>query len=1084
MIRKKLKKLTSCLMTGIIITTFVGTNTVLAEEVNLNGQAISSIDNQVQIKAKDRVSVHDPSIVKDDDTYYVFGSHIEAAKSTDLQNWIRFTNGYTTPNNVLFGNLSENLKGSFAWAGENDSDCKGGFSVWAPNVFWNPDYVNDNGTNGAYMMYYCTSSTYKRSAIGHAISQNIEGPYTYVDTIMYSGFTSGDSYDSGSKINTNYLNTNIEELIDNGTLKEANSKWFTSKGEYNTSYSPNAIDPELFYDTEGTLWMTYGSWSGGVYILKIDKNTGKAIYPGKDKTSESGNITDAYFGTRISGGYTKSGEGAKVVYDKETGYYYLYVSYAGLAANGGYNIRLFRSKNPDGPYLDAAGNNAVLSGNIDNAYCGIKLIGNYKFDCLDVGYKSAGHNSSFIDSDGQMYLVYHTRFNNGTEEHQVRVHQMFINEDGWPLVAPYEYSGDKISENGYSKDKVVGYYQFINHGNSNNSTMIETLNIKLNEDFTVSGDVTGTWSMKDGSYFMNINIDGVIYKGVFFKEQDESKYESKVMTFTALGSNNECIWGSKLDLKDSEAVKYSASDLESKIPSTTKSDIILPIKGAYDTTISWTSNNSDVINNDGMVNRTENDEVVTLNAKISKGEAFYNKTFNVIVKGKLPQLNVSPIYKYDFDKSNESNEVINSGSKGGNASLIGEASIKVDENMGKVLSIKNEKGAIKANYLALPSDTFSNITSKGYTIGMWVNVDTTDPNYFEHSALFEANGGGQDKYPVTRISGNLFSRINSNGAWGDATEISKPLKANTWQYVTYTVNSEGITVYVDGNEVGSVKSNLTACFADNFLSNMTDARVGSGNIWGDVDIASAKFDNVSIYNTALTDQQVEALYTEEIYSKTEDENKDISLHYKVDSTWGNYLKGTVKLTNNSNKTISNWAIKADFNGEITQIWNASIGSHNKDSYIIKNSGWPQDITTGSAVEFGFIASYEGDNLPSMSNYSIASSVEKVEKDQYKVDFYKNSEWDSGFNGAITIHNYSDTSIESWVIEFDYKDIIKSIWNAEIVSHEGNHYIIKGNSNNANIKALESVSFKFEGSTIDGGKSKEIPENYSLSKVTY
>ena len=45
-----------------------------------------------------------------------------------------------------------------AWAGEDDSDSKGGFSVWAPTVFWNDNYVNDNGAKGAYMMYYCTSS--------------------------------------------------------------------------------------------------------------------------------------------------------------------------------------------------------------------------------------------------------------------------------------------------------------------------------------------------------------------------------------------------------------------------------------------------------------------------------------------------------------------------------------------------------------------------------------------------------------------------------------------------------------------------------------------------------------------------------------------------------------------------------------------------------------------------------------------------------------------------------------------------------------------------------------------------------------
>lgn len=117
--------------------------------------------------------------MKDGDTYYVFGSHIEAAESQDLMNWSTFTNGYKTPDNVLYGDLSANLSESFAWAGENDSDSKGGFSVWAPDVFWNEDYVNEDGTKGTYMMYYSTSSTYIRSAIGYAVSQNIKGPYTY-----------------------------------------------------------------------------------------------------------------------------------------------------------------------------------------------------------------------------------------------------------------------------------------------------------------------------------------------------------------------------------------------------------------------------------------------------------------------------------------------------------------------------------------------------------------------------------------------------------------------------------------------------------------------------------------------------------------------------------------------------------------------------------------------------------------------------------------------------------------------------------------------------------------------------------------
>ena len=164
---------------------------------------------------KSRVSVHDPSIVKDGDTYYVFGSHIDAAESTDLQNWKHFTNGYATSNNVMFGNLSQNLSKAFAWAGENLEDCEGGFAVWAPDLIWNADYVNADGSKGAYLMYFCTSSTYMRSVIAYAASQNIEGPYTFVDTLIYSGFTSNDSYATSSTKNVNrkYTSTNVDELI-------------------------------------------------------------------------------------------------------------------------------------------------------------------------------------------------------------------------------------------------------------------------------------------------------------------------------------------------------------------------------------------------------------------------------------------------------------------------------------------------------------------------------------------------------------------------------------------------------------------------------------------------------------------------------------------------------------------------------------------------------------------------------------------------------------------------------------------------------------------------------------------------------
>jgi arabinan endo-1,5-alpha-L-arabinosidase len=589
----------------------------------------------VQLKnPKFSVSVHDPSIVKDGDTYYVFGSHIEAAKSTDLKTWTRFTNGYSRTGNKLYGDLSKNLAGSFAWAGENDADSKGGFSVWAPDVFWNKDYVNSDGTIGAYMIYYSASSTYLRSAIGYAVSKNIEGPYTYVDTVVYSGFTADEAYDKNSKVNKKYTNTNIQKLIADGTLEGPRESWFGGNTGYNNNSFPNCIDANLFYDKDGKLWMTYGSWSGGIFILELDKATGKTIYPGKDGTTPDGRLIDRYFGIKIAGGYGKSGEGPYIVYDKTSGYYYLYVTYGGLAAKGGYNMRLFRATEPTGPYKDAAGKTAVLPNNTDNAPYGIKIMGNYKFDSLAVGYRSPGHNSSFIDSDGQMYLIYHTRFDNGSEGHQVRVHQMFINEDGWPVTAPYEYNGDKISPTGYSIDEIVGSYEFINHGTSNNAVMLKTLKVNLNKDYTITGDVTGTWGMTEGKYYMNMKIKGVTYKGVFFKQKDESKFEdAEVMTFSAIGTNNQSIWGSK-DYDDGLAVNFAAFDLETNVPNTASSKITLPEKGNYDTTIVWTSSDKDIIDITGEVKAPKEDKEVTLTAQITKGNSSVNKSFKVKVTGK------------------------------------------------------------------------------------------------------------------------------------------------------------------------------------------------------------------------------------------------------------------------------------------------------------------------------------------------------------------------------------------------------------------------------------------------------------------
>ncbi len=492
---------------------------------------------------KARVSVHDPSIYKDKDgTYYVFGSHIEAARTNDLQNWTRFTNGYAAENNALFGNLSQNLAPAFAWAGENLEDCEGGFSVWAPDVIYNPDYINDDGTKGAYLMYFCTTSTYMRSVIAFAASKTPQGPYTFVDNLIYSGFTSNDSYATSSTKNVNrkYTSTNIDELISAGEVTY-NENWF-SNSNFNNYLYPNAIDPTIYYSPDGTMYMTYGSWSGGIFTLEMDPATGRCIHP-KTGTTADGRIVDSYFGTKISGGYFKSGEGPFMEYNPETGYYYLWVTYGGLTATGGYNMRVFRSENPDGPFYDAAGNPAVLGANTDLDSVGLKVMGNYQFSSLSTAYMAGGHNSVLRDDDGRWYLFYHTRFNRGNEYHEVKVHSMYFNEEGWPVVAPYEYSGDVMAEAGYETADIVGDYEYINHGNDTSAEIHGYSNIRLNADGTISGSASGTWEQAQDSSAAVLTVGGQRYEGYFLAAQDENG--KMVMSFTAVGSNNQTVWGAK-----------------------------------------------------------------------------------------------------------------------------------------------------------------------------------------------------------------------------------------------------------------------------------------------------------------------------------------------------------------------------------------------------------------------------------------------------------------------------------------------------------------------------------------------------------
>lgn len=493
-----------------------------------------------------RVSVHDPSVVRlEEGGYFIIGSHLGAARSDDMMNWRSAANSNLgSTRTTFFRDIYRDLAVPEKWSNTTSGYNLAG-NMWAPDIIYNKDM-------GKYCMYLSVNGQVWNSSVVLCTADKVDGPYTYQGTIVYSGFTN-------NAVN-NVKDTDVPKVLG----KNPDISRYLSNGSWNASYGTNAIDPAVFYDENGKLWMVYGSWFGGIYMLELDEKTGLRDYSVKYETIP--NVSDAYMGKKAAGGNFVSGEGPYIEYMKapgsDKGYYYLFVSYGFFNSNGGYNMRIFRSENPDGPFVDQNGNSAIYPRGGDNirGNIGERLMSNYQWSCDPKPFKAQGHNSALMDKDGKLYVIYHTKFDDNWGAHEVRVHQLIMNEDGWITAAPYEYSGESLSESGHAMAAVAGDYDFIFHSldqrfeNEKSADVEKPHTVTLHEDGTVTGHVTGTWLMKDGTPYMSLSCGGVTYKGAFLVQADESAAQTKHMTFTATG-NNTCIWGSR------KAVYNEAEDM-------------------------------------------------------------------------------------------------------------------------------------------------------------------------------------------------------------------------------------------------------------------------------------------------------------------------------------------------------------------------------------------------------------------------------------------------------------------------------------------------------------------------------------------
>jgi arabinan endo-1,5-alpha-L-arabinosidase len=443
------------------------------------------------------VSVHDPSVLRVTGGTYIFGSHLAAAKTTDLMNWTKVADGVTDAN-PLFNKVTTALADTFAWTTVTD--------LWAPDVEQLPD--------GKFYMYYCScQGSSPRSALGVAVADQVEGPYVNKQILLKSGQWGLPSED--------------------GTI-------------YDNAVHPNVVDPQVFQDATGIWWMIYGSYSGGLFIMKIDPATGLTL-PGQG------------YGKHLMGGNNARIEGSYVLYSPQSQYYYLFCSFGGLDAAGGYNIRLARSRSPDGPYVDGSGTDmATVKGAVGTLFDdasiaphAMKLVGGHQYALASgetgtaLGYVSPGHNSAYYDATTQQYfIIFHTRFPGTGEYFEDRVHEMHLNDDGWLVIAPLRYAPLSLASPAQTADisaaQAAGSYKLVNHGLDITATLKASINVTLNADGTVSGDMTGTWTYKAGN-LLTFTSGGTSYSGVLSRQWNTNA-NAFAVSFSALSSGGVSLW--------------------------------------------------------------------------------------------------------------------------------------------------------------------------------------------------------------------------------------------------------------------------------------------------------------------------------------------------------------------------------------------------------------------------------------------------------------------------------------------------------------------------------------------------------------